>query len=195
MSAYFAFFPLSNGLAFRALHLTHSFHGNYTQCWRWCLLAVSESKSAREEAFKNVITEQLREKKSIFHFTLTLPDVVWLASLPSRPFYFHCCGVMPPGLWMYILSYSSLSCLVTDFMVIFFSPCASYSELLNSGLAGFVNALLPWLLFPLPKPLCSSLILTPFLTFSPSFHHSVLFPWLPIPARLYLAAVGISADW
>lgn len=51
---------------------------------------------------------------------------------------------------MYILSCSSLSCLVTDFMVIF-PPCASYSELLNSSLAGFINALCP-----LPQPPCSS---------------------------------------
>lgn len=52
MSAYFAFFPLFNGLAFRALHLTHSFHGNYTQCWRWCPLAVSESKVLEKKLLK-----------------------------------------------------------------------------------------------------------------------------------------------
>lgn len=60
MSAYFAFFflfcfvffiSLSDGLAFRALHLTHSFHGNYTQCWRWYELAVSETKVLEKKLF------------------------------------------------------------------------------------------------------------------------------------------------
>lgn len=43
------------------------------------------------------------------------------------PFYFQCCWVMPPGLWMYILFCSSLSCLITDFMVIFF-PLAHLTQ-------------------------------------------------------------------
>lgn len=62
MSAYFAFFLFSflffflfislfDGLGFRALHLTHSFHGNYTQCWRWYELAVSETKALEKKLF------------------------------------------------------------------------------------------------------------------------------------------------
>lgn len=180
MSAYFAFFPLSNGLAFRALHLPPSFHGNYTQCWR-CPLAVSELKVLEKKLLKNVITKQLREKKSICHLTLTLPDVVWLASLPSRPFYFHCCGVMSPGLWMYILSCGSLSCLVTDFMVIFF-PLAHLTQsywtpvwlVLLMHSAPFPN---PMQLFPAD----TLLMFSPILPF-----HYVQFPWLPIPAPSFL---------
>lgn len=88
MSAYFAFFPLlSNGLAFRALHLTHSFHGNYTQCWRWCPLAVSE-KSTREEAFKNVITKQLNKKEKVHlpsHINTTKCDLTCCSSSFSFP--------------------------------------------------------------------------------------------------------------
>lgn len=152
------------------------------------------TESASEEAFKNVITKQLREKKSICHLTLTLPDVVWLASLPSCPFYFHCCGVMSPGLWMYILSCSSLSCLVTDFMVIFF-PLAHLTQSYWTPV---------WLVLlmhsaPFPKPLCSSFLPTPLLFFPVLPYHAVQFPWLPISAPSFLppcpslsGAVGVS---
>lgn len=90
---------------------------------------------------------------------------------------------MSPGLWMYILSCSSLSCLVTDFMMIFFSPCASYSELLNSSLAGFINALPTPTSFPFFPNHCAAL----FRRYPPHIlsyfpHHSVLFLWLLIPS-------------
>lgn len=85
-----------------------------------------------------------------------------------------------------ILSCSSLSCLVTDFMVIFFSPCASYSEWLNSSLAGFINALPT----PPPSPFpnhWSPLLLTPFLTFSPvPPTHTRFFSGLLISAPSFL---------
>lgn len=157
MSAYFAFFvlfcffifiSLFDGLAFRALHLTHSFHGNYTQCWRWYKLAVSETKALEKNLFFYYFFLKLQKKKKAklrkkkihlpSHINTTKCDLTCCPHPPPSPFsafYFQCCWVMPPGLWMYISFCSSLSCLITDFMVI--SPCTSYSELLNSSLAGF----------------------------------------------------------
>lgn len=115
MSAYFAFFfsfffsvlfcffvffiSLSDGLAFRALHLTHSFHGNYTQCWRWYELAVSETKVLEKKLFLFFffkfflkLQKKLRKKKSICHLTLTLRNVIWLVVpthlLPLLPLLF-----------------------------------------------------------------------------------------------------------
>ncbi|XP_056654806.1 RNA binding protein fox-1 homolog 2 isoform X4 [Monodelphis domestica] len=40
---------------FRALHLTHSFHGNYTQSWRWYKMAVNNA-TARVMTNKKMVT-------------------------------------------------------------------------------------------------------------------------------------------
>lgn len=92
------------------------------------------------------------------------------------PFYFQCCWVMPPGLWMYTLFCSSLSCLSTDVMMIF-SPCTSYSELLNSSLAGFINALPAPTSFP-PLPLSQTSVCSYDCSFF-ALDSSLSCPWQP----------------
>lgn len=87
------------------------------------------NKSAREEAFFLIflkITKKNKIKKEKIHLpshiNTTKCDLTCCPHPPPSPlspFYFQCCWVMPPGLWMYISFCSSLSCLITDFMVIF----------------------------------------------------------------------------
>lgn len=116
MSAYFAFFfsfffsvlfcffvffiSLSDGLAFRALHLTHSFHGNYTQCWRWYELAVSETKVLEKKLFLFFfyiflkITKKIKKEKIHLpsHINTTKCDLTCCPHpppSPSPPFIFN----------------------------------------------------------------------------------------------------------
>lgn len=79
-----------------------------------------------------------------FHINTTKCDLTCCPSPPFfpfpslPPFYFQCCWVMPPGFWMYIPFCLSLSCLISDFPVIFLAHLIQSYQI--PVLAGFINA-------------------------------------------------------
>lgn len=137
------------------------------------------NQSARGEAyffsFLLCKTKKIKKEKIHlpFHINTTKCDLTCclppphfpFSSLP--PFYFQRSWVMPPGFWMYISFCLSLSCLITDFPVIFLAHLTQSYWI--PVLAGFINApihfsFLPLHLLPPPcifciPPLCPMIVL------------------------------------